>query len=139
MLHSATRINLLLWHMTTQHVTRMIRAVDDIEPAVIATLLDYDHPGNIRELENIIKRGIALARQGQLSTTNLPTNLVNRTVQLKRQDSGNLPTLIEREADSIQFVLDRSAQNRTRAAKIPGIDRTSLWRKLKNYGMDEEK
>ena len=117
----------------------MDRAVDDIEPAVIATLLDYDYPGNVRELENIIERGVALARQRQLSMTNLPANLVNRTVQVKRQNTGNLPTLSEREADYIRFVLDRSAQNKTRSAKIPGIDRVSLWRKLKKYGMDEDK
>ena len=132
-------IPLLAFHFLRKHATKMDRAVDDIEPAVIATLLDYDYPGNVRELENIIERGVALAQQGQLSMTNLPANLVNRTVQVKRQNTGNLPTLSEREADYIRFVLDRSAQNRTRAAKILGIDRVSLWRKLKKYGMDEEK
>ncbi len=132
-------IPLLAFHFLRKHATKMDRAVDDIEPAVIATLLDYDYPGNVRELENIIERGVALAQQGQLSMTNLPANLVNRTVQVKRQNTGNLPTLSEREADYIRFVLDRSAQNRTRAAKILGIDRVSLWRKLKKYGMDEDK
>ena len=132
-------IPLLAFHFLRKHATKMDRAVDDIEPAVIATLLDYDYPGNVRELENIIERGVALAQQGKLIMTNLPANLVNRTVQVKRQNTGNLPTLSEREADYIRFVLDRSAQNRTRAAKILGIDRVSLWRKLKKYGMDEEK
>ena len=132
-------IPLLAFHFLRKHATKMDRAVDDIEPAVIATLLDYDYPGNVRELENIIERGVALAQQGKLIMTNLPANLVNRTVQVKRQNTGNLPTLSEREADYIRFVLDRSAQNRTRAAKILGIDRVSLWRKLKKYGMDEDK
>jgi DNA-binding protein Fis len=46
--------------------------------------------------------------------------------------------LVEREADYIRHVLEHSGQNRTRAAKIPGIDRVSLWRKLKKYGLEEE-
>ncbi len=131
-------IPLLALHFLRKHAARMDRAVDDIEPAVISTLLDYDYPGNVRELENIIERGVALAQQRQLITANLPTNLVERTVQVVRQKTGHLPTLIEREADYIRFVLERSAQNRTRAAKILGIDRVSLWRKLKKYGMDDK-
>jgi len=59
-------------------------------------------------------------------------------VQVVRKESGGLPTLVEREADYIQYVLNRSGQNRTRAAKVLGIDRVSLWRKLKKYGMAEE-
>ncbi len=44
----------------------------------------------------------------------------------------------EREVDYIRYVLERSGQNRTRAAKVLGIDRVSLWRKLKKYGLVEE-
>ncbi|MEW8052914.1 MAG: helix-turn-helix domain-containing protein [Candidatus Thiodiazotropha endolucinida] len=48
-----------------------------------------------------------------------------------------MPTLTEREADYIRFVLERCGQNRTHAARILGIDRVSLWRKLKKYNLEE--
>ena len=131
-------IPLLAFYFLRKHAARMGRAVDDIDSAAMVTLLDYDYPGNIRELENIIERGVALAQEGHLTVANLPATLVEHTVQVVREESGSLPTLVKREADYIRYVLERSGQNRTRAAKILGIDRVSLWRKLKKYGMEEK-
>lgn len=131
-------ISLLAFHFLRKHAKRMGRNVDDIDPEAMAVLLDYDYPGNIRELENVIERAVTLAREERLTTANLPPALVERAVHVVREESGRLPTLSEREADYIQYVLNRSGQNRTRAAKILGIDRVSLWRKLKKYGMEEE-
>jgi transcriptional regulator with PAS, ATPase and Fis domain len=59
-------------------------------------------------------------------------------VHVVREKAGRLPTLEEREVDYIRYVLERSGQNRTQAAKVLGIDRVSLWRKLKKYGMEEK-
>ena len=131
-------IPLLAFYFLRKHAARMGRAVDDIDSDAIAVLLNYDYPGNIRELENIIERGVALAQESRLTTANLPSVLVDHQVQVVREKSGALPTLVEREADYIRYVLERSGQNRTRAAKVLGIDRVSLWRKLKKYGLDEE-
>ena len=130
-------IPLLAFYFLHRHVARMGRAVDDIDPAAMAALLDYDYPGNIRELENIMERGVALAQEGQLAIEHLPAAPVDRRVHVVREEAGRLPTLAEREADYIRYVLERSGQNRTRAAKSLGIDRVSLWRKLKKYGMEE--
>jgi len=130
-------IPLLAFYFLRKHAARMGRSVDDIAPEAMLTLLDYDYPGNIRELENIIERGVAMANKGQLTTANLPSSLVDHAVKVVREKSGILPTLAEREADYIRYVLERSGQNRTHAAKILGIDRVSLWRKLKKYGMEE--
>jgi transcriptional regulator with PAS, ATPase and Fis domain len=116
----------------------MSRTVDDIDPEAMATLLEYDYPGNVRELENIIERGVALAQEKQLTVANLPVTLVENSVHVVRQEMGRLPTLAEREIDYIRHVLERSGQNRTKAAKILGIDRVSLWRKLKKYQMEDE-
>lgn len=131
-------VPLLAFYFLRKHAAHMNRAVEDIDPAAMAVLLDYDYPGNIRELENIIERGVALAQERHLTVDNLPVTLVEHTVQVVRKESGGLPTLVEREVDYIQYVLNRSGQNRTRAAKVLGIDRVSLWRKLKKYGMAEE-
>ncbi len=131
-------IPLLAFYFLRKHAVRMGRTVVDIDPTAMAALLDYGYPGNIRELENIMERAVTLAQEEQLTMANLPPILVEQTVHVVREEAGRLPTLVEREADYIRYVLDRSGQNRTQAAKILGIDRVSLWRKLKKYGMEEE-
>lgn len=118
----------------------MGRAVEDIAPAAMIALLDYDYPGNIRELENIIERGVALGQDGLLDLAGLPTTLSEHAVHVVRENAGQrLPTLVEREADYIRYVLEYCGENRTRAAKVLGIDRVSLWRKIKKYDMEEKR
>ncbi|MCB1758621.1 MAG: sigma-54-dependent Fis family transcriptional regulator [Gammaproteobacteria bacterium] len=132
-------IPLLAYHFLRKHAARMGRAMDDIDPAAMAVLLDYGYPGNIRELENIMERAVTLARTEILMLADLPPALVQKAVYVVREDAGRLPTLEEREVEYIRYVLERNGQNRTQAAKVLGIDRVSLWRKLKKYGMDEKR
>ena len=129
-------IPLLAFYFLRKHAMRMERNVEDIDSDAMTILLDYDFPGNVRELENIIERGVALARGDHLTSDNLPKSLVEHAVHVVREDGGRLPTLVEREEDYIRYVLAKCDQNRTKAAKILGIDRVSLWRKLKKYGME---
>jgi DNA-binding NtrC family response regulator len=131
-------IPLLALHFLRKHALHMERDIREIDPEAMAVLNGYDYPGNIRELANIMERGVALARGDQLTVADLPDALVEHRVHAVREESGNLPTLMEREADYIRYVLERCGQNRTQAAKILGIDRVSLWRKLKKYGMTGE-
>ena len=130
-------IPMLAFYFLRKHAARIGRPMEDIDTEAMAALLDYDYPGNIRELENIIERGVTLAREENLSAHDLPPALIEKTVHVVREEAGRLPTLAEREADYIRLVLERCGQNRTRAAKVLGIDRVSLWRKLKKYGMEE--
>lgn len=131
-------IPLLAFYFLHKHALRMDRVVDDIDSDVISALLDYDYPGNIRELENIIERGVALSQEKQLTRASLPATFAAYEINVVREESGRLHSLAEREADYIRYVLEQSDQNRTRASKVLGIDRVSLWRKLKKYGMEED-
>ena len=54
-----------------------------------------------------------------------------------RKPRRNLPSLVQREEEYIRYVLEHCDGNRTKAAQILGIDRVSLWRKLKKYGLVE--
>jgi transcriptional regulator with PAS, ATPase and Fis domain len=130
-------VPLLAFYFLRKHAARSGRAVEDMDPAVMEALLNYDYPGNIRELENIIERAVTMARGEKLVMADLPPALVEQAVHVVREKSGRLPTLEEREIDYIRHVLERCGQNRTQAAKVLGIDRVSLWRKLKKYGMEE--
>jgi DNA-binding NtrC family response regulator len=126
-------IPLLAYYFLRKHVLRIGRDVKDIQPQAMTLLLDYDYPGNVRELENIIERGVALASSNELTASELPKSLSEQAIHVVRESADKLPTLEEREAEYIRYVLQRSGGNRTRAAEILGIDRVSLWRKLKKY------
>jgi transcriptional regulator with PAS, ATPase and Fis domain len=130
-------IPLLAYYFLKKVAHRMGRPVADIDPEAMAMLRDYDYPGNVRELENVIERGVALSTGRKLTSAQLPPALVDRAIHVVRATGENLPTLEEREAEYIHWVLKRTGGNRTRAAEILGIDRVSLWRKLKNIGPED--
>lgn len=131
-------IPLLAFYFLRKHTLRMGREVAEISPEAMAILSDYDYPGNVRELENIIERGVALARSTELTTAELSAELAERAIHVVRESGSHLPTLARREADYIRYVLERCNGNRTQAAQILGIDRVSLWRKLKKYDLARE-
>lgn len=128
-------IPLLAFYFLRKHALRMGREVVEIDPEAMSILCDYDYPGNVRELENIIERGVALARSIEITSAELPSNLAERAIHIVREAASNLPTLAKREADYIRYVLEHCNGNRTQAVQILGIDRVSLWRKLKKYDL----
>jgi DNA-binding NtrC family response regulator len=103
----------------------------------LALLKAYDFPGNVRELENIIERGVALCQGDTLEAAHLPDDLRDLTIRAFRRRDGRVIPLEEQERDYILWVLEEAHGNQTLAAQMLGIDRVSLWRKLKKYG--EEK
>ena len=107
----------------------------EIDAQVLAVLQLYSDPGNVRELENIIERGAALATDDVLRPARLLDELRGMTAGSRTPASAPLPTLENQEADYIRWVLEQTQGNRTQAALILGIDRVSLWRKLKRYGI----
>ena len=131
-------VPMLAYYFLRKHAARIGKGVEDIAPEAMAALIDYGYPGNIRELENIIERAVTLTHTKELTVRDLPPSLADHSLQVVREREGRLPTLAEREEEYIRYVLDRCGQNRTRAAAVLGIDRVSLWRKLKKYGMSQE-
>jgi transcriptional regulator with PAS, ATPase and Fis domain len=115
----------------------MGKKVDTISPEVMELLSGYGFPGNVRELENIIERGVALAKGQTLETSHLPDDLKKMRLKVFRRGAGRIPSLDDQEKAYIQWVLEEADGNRSRAAAMLGIDRVSLWRKLKRYGIGE--
>lgn len=130
-------IPLLAQHFLARHAALMHKPVDEITPEAMALLAAYDYPGNVRELENIIERGVALAGGNAIDSAHLPENLRNLSIRAFRRKDGRIPSLEEQERDYIQWVLQEVGGNQTQAARILGIDRVSLWRKLKRYETQE--
>jgi DNA-binding NtrC family response regulator len=131
-------ISLLSYYFLRKYAMVMQKEVREISPDVAAILMNYDFPGNVRELENIIERGVALSNGATIEMAHLSEDLRELSIRTFRKKDGKIPSLEEQEMAYINWVLGEVGQNKTTAAQILGIDRVSLWRKLKKYGIDGE-
>ncbi len=131
-------IPLLSYYFLRKFAVLMKKEVNEISEDVIALLMNYDFPGNVRELENVIERGVALTNGDAIETGHLPEDLRELSIKTFRKKEGKIPSLEEQEEAYIKWVLGEVGGNKTLAAQILGIDRVSLWRKLKKYGLEEE-
>ncbi|WP_319468717.1 sigma-54 dependent transcriptional regulator [uncultured Pseudodesulfovibrio sp.] len=121
-------IPVLVGHFLEKH-RQSGQFVSSIARDTLDILMNYPFPGNVRELENIVQRALALG-QGQSFTPDLlPSDLCDAKADAP------LPTLEDVEKTHIRKVLAASGENKTQAARILGIDRVSLWRKLKRYDL----
>jgi DNA-binding NtrC family response regulator len=130
-------IPLLAHHFLAQKSQAMKKDIHEIDRHVMDLLCKYSWPGNVRELENVIERALALENGPVIREEDLPEFIRDLSVETYRQRFSGTPTIEEQERRYIKWVLDKCEGNKTRAAQIMGIDRVSLWRKLKRYGMDE--
>ncbi len=127
-------IPLLIHHFLAKyHLPK--QQVKTISPAALDILMSYNYPGNVRELENIIERSMAMCREQQIQPYHLPPDLDRHQALHVPVSHDPLPslTLEEHEREYILSLLARLNGNKSRAARILGIDRVSLWRKLKRY------
>jgi len=126
-------IPLLARHFVQKYAARMNKPVLRIAPEVLTVLMGYRFSGNVRELENLVERGTAIAQGDTIELAHLPDNLRTAEAMRRVQATGRLPTLEEQEQRYIHRVLDEVNGNQTLAAQILGINRASLWRKLKAW------
>ena len=132
-------IPLLAYYFLRKFSAIMNRDVNEISTEAMQRLVEYDYPGNIRELSNFIERGVALTQDHLLDIEHLPQSLGALTVRVFKPEMASTPTTLEeQEAEHILNVLKMAEGNRTKAAQILGIDRVSLWRKLKKLGIDSK-
>ncbi|MCX7399297.1 MAG: sigma-54 dependent transcriptional regulator [Planctomycetales bacterium] len=112
----------------------MNKRVTDFLPSVAERLLNYDWPGNVRELRNVMERAVALTEFEKLIVDDLPERIRNYRQSTFRIDTSNpaeLQTLEAVEQQYIRRVMESVQGNRTEAARILGVDRKTLYRRLK--------
>lgn len=131
-------IPLLSYYFLKRSSALMKKNVAEISRDAMQLLMNYDFPGNVRELENIIERGVALANENAIEVAHLPEDLRALSIRTFRKKEGKIPSLEDQEMAYIKWVLTETGGNKTTAAQILGIDRVSLWRKLKKYGLEPE-
>jgi DNA-binding NtrC family response regulator len=126
-------IEFLANHFLRKFSSRMRKPVSGISQQAMQQLRDYHWPGNVRELENVLERAVALAGDNKLDTLDFPATVreVSRTTHVSARLS-----LKEVERQHILETVDACNGNYDEAARVLGIGRTTLWRKLKEYGSE---
>lgn len=116
------------------------RKIERISPAARRLLLAYPFPGNVRELRNVLAYAYAIGDGPALVPTDLPPEFISPEAiptESIRTESPPATSSVHPspEAQRILHVLERTAGNRERAAKILGISRVTLWRRMRELGL----
>jgi transcriptional regulator with PAS, ATPase and Fis domain len=132
-------IPVLVKHFIDKFASGVGRAVQGIREDALAALKSYEWPGNIRELEHTIERAVLLGKESLIGVEDLPGHLVARgeSAVVLTQALDSRLTLRDLEREYIGKVLANTNGNKTEAARILGVDRTTLYRKLEEYKIKE--
>ena len=125
-------IPLLAEHFLRKFSAVMNKPVGRVGAAAEEVLRVYDWPGNVRELQNAIERAVLVCKGGEIRPEDLPVQLSNA----QPEPAGR--ALAEVERQHIKRVLEESGWNVHRAARLLGIDRVTLYNKIKKYGFKRE-
>ena len=112
-----------------KHLPRSNKKITSFSKEAMAVLGNYSYPGNVRELENIVERAIILEKGSVITPESLPQSM--SVFQIETLDPSKVRTMDELNKEYAEKVLELYGGNRSKAAEMLGISRTSLWRILK--------
>jgi DNA-binding NtrC family response regulator len=122
---------LLVRAFLADHAATTGKRVDGISDEAMAVLLDYAWPGNVRELRNALEYAVIHMHRSVVEPDDLPPELLEIMPLADQEDPGSA------EEDRLQAALRRARGNRTRAAALLGISRATLYRRLRELGLDD--
>jgi DNA-binding NtrC family response regulator len=130
-------IPLLIDHIVGRLRLRSGKAIEGLSAAALRRLIDYDFPGNVRELENILERAFVLCHSGRIGVEHLPSDVLTpgRAKAGRRIESLAGRGALSLEARRLLGALEAHHWNRTRTAQALGIARNTLWRRMKAHGL----
>ena len=135
-------IPLLVRHFLERFSADMKREILDFEDQAMQVLQGYHWPGNVRELENAVERAVVLCKGHYIGTGDLPPKLTEPSASLQPaityQPVPLKEALEEPEKRIIEVALRSNGWNRQLTAQQLGINRTTLYKKMKRYGLDAE-
>jgi DNA-binding NtrC family response regulator len=123
---------------------RLGKKIPSVNTDTLRLLLNYPYSGNVRELKNIIEHGVILCRNGEITVDNLPQCVLGRRKKTAiapmhtNPDMPFLDPLAAKEREAIMEVLAANDWSVQKAAHVLGIDRTTLWRKMKKGGVSRQ-
>jgi PAS domain S-box-containing protein len=124
-------IPLLVSHFMRSLASRKRKPIHRISPEALSALRKYHFPGNVRELQNAIEHAFVMCHGEEIELEHLPAQLAER-----REMVSGISHNGDKEKEVILEALRRNRGNKTRAAEELGVHRSTLWRKLKLYGME---
>lgn len=135
----------LIRHFLEQFNRQYEKTIIGFTDEALGILMDYEYAGNVRELENIIQHAVIFSEDNTVGPDDLPSQLTMVRPRLTTTPSpeasagsdGEVSTLEQVEKQAIQGALVKYKHNHTEVAKRLGISRSTLWRKLKQYGLTE--
>jgi transcriptional regulator with PAS, ATPase and Fis domain len=122
-------IPLLAQHFLRKYALQMNRPFEDLDPDAMDLLVRHDWPGNVRELANAVERALVVGQPPAVRASDLPLSLNDK----HRRATGD--SLAEMERVHIARMLERHGWNITRTAEMLGIDRVTLYNKIKKYDL----
>lgn len=138
-------ILLLVEHFIQHFNAKLNRRVQGVTPKAEALLTGYNYPGNIRELRNVVERAVILCAGESIHAEDLPLggggeawDASSPNASDSKADEGQFLSLDEIEALHIKRVYEATARNLSRTAERLGITRTTLYNKLRKYGLDAQ-
>jgi len=133
-------IGLLVNYFIKQYAEANGRPAPEMTPEALQALVQYDWPGNVREVKNIVERMIVLSSGAKLTLDNIPEDILhgrgNSAGRLSVTDSGNSETvgrIDQMEKGLIEKTLTDAGGNKSKAAQMLGISRRTLYRKIDEY------
>ncbi len=130
----------LIRYFLQKYNERFNKNIISITRDALFFLINYDYPGNIRELENIIQHGVLLSDNNVIEKTSLPPQVFQRAqLALEGSRKEQSVNMQQAEEDLIKNALTRFDGNQTETAKSLGISRSTLWRKIKVYKLENFK
>ncbi|MCH7866288.1 MAG: sigma-54-dependent Fis family transcriptional regulator [Myxococcales bacterium] len=127
-------ISVLSKHFIKGFAKKLGKRITGLDPRALDVLMTHDWPGNVRQLENSIERGAALCRGERIMVEDMPIRL--REASLVREGE-TIQSLQVMERAHILSTLERVGWNRKQAAELLQISTTTLWRRLKEFGIEQ--
>jgi DNA-binding NtrC family response regulator len=130
----------LIAQFVRQFSQHLGKAEPEISPDAFQKLLDYSWPGNVRELQNAIEYAVVLARHGIIGVKELPAEIQLPTAlqqaELNSLHGGGVQSLDDLERNAILQALAECRGNKKKAAELLGIQRPTLYNKMKRYAIE---
>ena len=127
-------IPLIAQSFIRRNATSSGKKIIGLTPDALETLTDYAWPGNVRELRNAIEYAFVLCQSGGIGTQHLPHKIVHGTFDPKA--TCELDPGCVKDREHLVHVLRKAGGNQSKAAKMLGVSRVTVWKRMKKFGID---
>jgi PAS domain S-box-containing protein len=132
-------IPMLIRHFLKQFNLEMEKKIESVAPEAMDVLVNYDYPGNIQEMENLMEHAVVLCRGKTILPSHLPKNVLEVKENFMEYAAHRKDPLRVMERQLLLKILSEAGWNYKEAASRLKVSRTTLWRKIKNFGIDRPK